>query len=118
MHLTSVNLAIENAWNMQNTRLLRVAGCALVTITFFYSCKDDGANAHAGPMPPPALPVITATVLPATTYQDFPASVEGKRDVEIKPQVDGYLTDIKVDEGQYVAFEIRKSTRLNSSHRP
>jgi membrane fusion protein (multidrug efflux system) len=53
-------------------------------------------------MPPPSLPVITATALPATTYQDFPASVQGKRDIEIKPQVDGYLTDIKVDEGAYV----------------
>ena len=53
-------------------------------------------------MPPPALPVITATMLPATTYQDFPASVQGKRDVEIKPQVDGYLTAIEVDEGAYV----------------
>jgi membrane fusion protein (multidrug efflux system) len=41
-------------------------------------------------------------MLPATTYQDFPASVQGKRDVEIKPQVDGYLADIKVDEGAYV----------------
>jgi membrane fusion protein (multidrug efflux system) len=53
-------------------------------------------------MPPPSLPVVTATALPATTYQDFPASVEGKRDVEIKPQVDGYLTAIEVDEGAYV----------------
>jgi len=53
-------------------------------------------------MPPPSLPVITATAMPATTYQDYPASVEGKRDVEIKPQVDGYLTAIEVDEGAYV----------------
>jgi membrane fusion protein (multidrug efflux system) len=53
-------------------------------------------------MPPPSLPVITATMLPATTYQDFPASVQGKRDIEIKPQVDGYLTNIEVDEGAYV----------------
>jgi membrane fusion protein, multidrug efflux system len=46
--------------------------------------------------------VITATAMPATTYQDFTASVEGKRDVEIRPQVDGYLTGIQVDEGAYV----------------
>jgi membrane fusion protein (multidrug efflux system) len=53
-------------------------------------------------MPPPSLPVITAKSLPATTYQDFTASVQGKRDVEIRPQVDGYLTGIEVDEGAYV----------------
>ena len=53
-------------------------------------------------MPPPSLPVITATTMSATTYQDFTASVQGKRDVEIRPQVDGYLTGIEVDEGAYV----------------
>ena len=88
---------------MNYTRLLRVTGCALAGITLFYSCKDGNPSGGAtGPMPPPSLPVITATMLPATTYQDFPASVEGKRDIEIKPQVDGYLTEIKVDEGAYV----------------
>jgi len=53
-------------------------------------------------MPPPQLPVITATAMPATTYEDFTASVEGKHDVEIRPQLDGYLTGIEVDEGAYV----------------
>ena len=81
---------------------LRVAGCSLAAIALLYSCKDGSTTAGNGAMPPPSLPVITATMLPATTYQDFPASVQGKRDVEIKPQVDGYLADIKVDEGAYV----------------
>ncbi len=76
--------------------------CSLAALTLLYSCKDGNAPAANGPMPPPSLPVVTATALPATTYQDFPASVEGKRDVEIKPQVDGYLTAIEVDEGAYV----------------
>lgn len=80
----------------------RAAGLSLVVITFLYCCKDGAAPAGAGSMPPPALPVITATSMPATTYQDFTASVEGKRDVEIRPQIDGYLTAIEVDEGAYV----------------
>ena len=81
---------------------LRVAVCSLAAITLLYSCKDGSATAGPGAMPPPTLPVITATAQPATTYQDFTASVQGKRDVEIKPQVDGYLTGIEVDEGAYV----------------
>jgi membrane fusion protein (multidrug efflux system) len=81
---------------------LRVAGCSIAALALLYSCKNESATAGNGTMPPPSLPVITATMLPATTYQDFPASVQGKRDVEIKPQVDGYLADIKVDEGAYV----------------
>lgn len=83
-------------------RPLRVAGCSLAAITLLYSCKDGSVTAANGPMPPPSLPVITATMLPATTYQDFPASVQGTRDVEIKPQVDGYITAIEVDEGAHV----------------
>lgn len=77
-------------------------GLSLVLITLLNSCKDGSATAGAGAMPPPQLPVITATAMPATTYQDFTASVEGKRDVEIRPQIDGYLTGIEVDEGAYV----------------
>ncbi|HEY4290517.1 MAG TPA: efflux RND transporter periplasmic adaptor subunit [Puia sp.] len=83
-------------------RLLRAVGCSFVLITLLYSCKDGSATAGNGAMPPPSLPVIIASMMPATTYQDFTASVQGLRDVEIRPQVDGYLTGIEVDEGAYV----------------
>lgn len=83
-------------------RSLKTTGCSLAVIILLHSCKDGSAPAGNGAMPPPSLPVTTATTLPATIYQDFTASVQGKRDVEIKPQVDGYLTNIEVDEGAYV----------------
>src|SRR5215831_12239555 len=57
---------------------------------------------NTGAMPPPPLPVVTVTTAPATTYQEFPASLEGKVNVEIRPQVEGYLEKIYVDEGAYV----------------
>jgi membrane fusion protein (multidrug efflux system) len=53
-------------------------------------------------MTPPPLPVISVSTAPATTYQEFPASLEGKVNVEIRPQVEGYLEKIYVDEGAYV----------------
>ena len=81
---------------------LRVSGLSLAAVLLLYSCNNGNATAGFGAMPPPSLPVITAKAMPATTYQDFTASVEGKRDVEIRPQVDGYLTGIQVDEGAYV----------------
>jgi len=81
---------------------LRATGISLAAMTLLHSCKDGGATAGGGAMPPPSLPVITVKALPATTYQDFPASVQGKQDVEIRPQIDGYLTGIQVDEGAYV----------------
>jgi membrane fusion protein (multidrug efflux system) len=102
-------LYILNAYQMKYTQLLhpflwlsRAAGCSLVVVVLLYSCKEGSGTAGNGAMPPPSLPVITAVALPATTFQDFPASIQGKRDVEIRPQVDGYLTGIEVDEGAYV----------------
>lgn len=67
-----------------------------------YSCSSSAAEDSTKMPPPPALPVITITTAPATTYQEFPASLEGKVNVEIRPQVDGYLSKIFVDEGAYV----------------
>jgi len=52
--------------------------------------------------PPPTLPVVEITSGQATTYQEYPASIEGKVNVEIRPQVDGYLDKVFVDEGAYV----------------
>ncbi|MFC3199831.1 efflux RND transporter periplasmic adaptor subunit [Parapedobacter deserti] len=51
---------------------------------------------------PQRLPVITLHTQHATTYDEYPATVEGSRDIEIRPQVDGQLEHIYVDEGAYV----------------
>lgn len=53
-------------------------------------------------MPPQELPVITVSIVPATTYQEFTASLQGKKDIEIRPQVDGYIDRIYIDEGARV----------------
>ncbi|GAA0551544.1 efflux RND transporter periplasmic adaptor subunit [Chitinophaga japonensis] len=45
---------------------------------------------------------MSVTPAPATTYLEFPASLEGKVNVEVRPQVSGYLERIFVDEGAYV----------------
>lgn len=75
----------------------------LVIITVIgYGCSTSAAENGVMNMPPPQLPVITITTAPATTYQVFPTSLEGKVNVEIRPQVDGYLSKIFVDEGAYV----------------
>ena len=67
-----------------------------------YGCSSSAAENTGMGMPPAQLPVITITTSSATTYQEFPASLEGKVNVEIRPQVEGYLEKIYVDEGAYV----------------
>ncbi len=72
----------------------------LVAITLLYSCSSQPAAPTAPP--PPALPVATVTLGNDTTYQEYPASIEGTVNVEIRPQVSGTLDKVFVDEGAYV----------------
>jgi membrane fusion protein, multidrug efflux system len=71
-------------------------------ILFLAACAGKDLNAPAPP-PPPSLPVIKISSGSATTWQEYPASMEGATDVEIRPQVGGYLEKIYVEEGAYVA---------------
>lgn len=75
---------------------------ALLSIIAEVSCNNSAAENGAVTMPLPQLPVVQLQTAPATTYQAFPASVQGKVNVEIRPQVDGYLQKMYVDEGAYV----------------
>jgi membrane fusion protein, multidrug efflux system len=51
---------------------------------------------------PPVAEVITISAAPAITGHDYTASLQGKIDLEIRPQVDGFLDKVLVDEGAYV----------------
>ncbi len=77
--------------------LLLAAGSAVL-----YSCGSSTANAPASAPPAQALPVITVSDHEVTAHREFTASIQGSRDIEIRPQVDGYLDRISVDEGAYV----------------
>ena len=75
---------------------------ALASFAFALQSCNSSEGAGYGAMPPPALPIIAVKTTPATVYQEFSASLEGKKDIEIRPQVNGYLEKIYVDEGAHV----------------
>ncbi len=50
----------------------------------------------------PELPVDVVTQQTTSVKKEYAASIEGITNVEIRPQVSGYLTKIYVDEGAYV----------------
>ena len=50
----------------------------------------------------PVLPVMTVTLGDATVSREYSSLLEGKVNVEIRPQVDGTLQNIYVDEGALV----------------
>ncbi|HEX7902637.1 MAG TPA: efflux RND transporter periplasmic adaptor subunit [Chitinophagaceae bacterium] len=74
----------------------------IVAVFILAACKSSADNAGYGAPPPEALPVITVSSMSATTYQEYTASLEGSRDIEIRAQVDGYIDRIYVDEGAQV----------------
>ncbi|HEV8285294.1 MAG TPA: efflux RND transporter periplasmic adaptor subunit [Chitinophagaceae bacterium] len=83
------------------TNVFQLSILTAATAFILYACNSSSGNS-AHQMPPPQLPVISVSTAHATTYQGFPASLEGKVNVEIRPQVEGYLEKIYVDEGAYV----------------
>jgi len=64
------------------------------------SCTEQQAPQQA--LAPAALPVQVLHTSTETTYQEYPASIEGVVNVEIRPQVAGVLDRILVDEGAAV----------------
>lgn len=74
----------------------------LLFLVVLSACSSSSAKPENAAMPAAELPVFKVTALPATTYREYNATLEGKVNVEIRPQVDGYLDKIYVDEGAYV----------------
>jgi len=70
------------------------------SLLYLASCAGQAMNPAP---PPPALPVIKINSGTATTWLEYPASIEGTTNVEIRPQVSGYLEKIYVEEGAYVS---------------
>ncbi|WPU99141.1 efflux RND transporter periplasmic adaptor subunit [Mucilaginibacter sp. cycad4] len=54
------------------------------------------------PASPPSLKVVTVQPQEVTTFQEYPASVQGVDNVDIRPQVSGILEEVFVDEGAFV----------------
>ena len=67
---------------------------------FFISCVDKNATPPAPEAP--KLPVLVIKNSKAETETEYPAALQGTVDVEIRPQVNGSLERVLVDEGAYV----------------
>jgi len=72
---------------------------SLFILAFLYSCTGNQV-AQAPTLE--VVPVLNVASGSATVYSEYPASVEGKVNVEIRPQVNGTLDAVYVDEGDFV----------------
>lgn len=73
----------------------------LITILALHSCKSTEQNNQEAPQAVEA-EVLTLQLTDAVIKQSFPASLQGKTNIELRPQISGYIDKIYVDEGGYV----------------
>ncbi|WDF66293.1 efflux RND transporter periplasmic adaptor subunit [Flavobacterium sp. KACC 22763] len=67
------------------------------------SCGKNDKSAQAGGAPQiKEYKTVTLQTKSATLNSDFPASIQGQQNIEIRPRVEGYIDKIFVDEGAVV----------------
>src|SRR3984957_12525585 len=81
-------------------KYLILTALSVIAAAYLSSCSQVQGT-QAAP-PPQSLPVMALNAAPATTYLEYSTNVEGTTNVEIRPQVSGYLDKIYVEEGAYV----------------
>ena len=84
-----------------NMKMKNVIITSFILTLVLSSCADKSQAPAAAPAP--LLPVLAITSENTTTDAEYPASIQGTVDVEIRPQVSGNLDRVLVDEGAYVS---------------
>ncbi|MFI5162476.1 MAG: efflux RND transporter periplasmic adaptor subunit [Sphingobacteriales bacterium] len=86
------------------TRIGKKKWLLIVPVLFLIaSCGNKNAqNNSAGAMPPQEYKTLTLQPRPVTLNIDYPASIQGVQNIEIRPKVDGFVEKIYVDEGSVV----------------
>ena len=75
----------------------------LLTSVFIVGCNSKNKmDKSTATIPAPEYSVLEIAPRPTTLLLDFPATIEGQQNVEIRSKVDGYIEMIYVDEGAFV----------------
>ena len=96
----------------QNTLLAKVLNSAIsntlilsIASLSFLSCNSNqggnGANAESIAVTP-TYPVFKVIAQTATLQTNYPATLQGQQNIEIRPKIDGYVEKIYIDEGEVV----------------
>jgi len=75
-----------------------------VCVTTTLSCSSNGGNQSQGGAAPviQAYPVFKASTHNTTLQSEYPATLQGEQNIEIRPKIDGYVEEIYIDEGSTV----------------
>lgn len=76
---------------------LTLSAMAIATLASCSNKQDAAPQAQA-----PSLQVLTVEPSNSELFKNYPTTLKGKTDIEIRPQVSGFITRVHVDEGQRV----------------
>jgi len=82
-------------------KLIVLSSCAFL-LFFIASCTGQAKQAEQEGPNETVVPVITLERKDAVQSFEYPASIKGQQNVEIRPKVDGFIEQILVDEGAKV----------------
>lgn len=83
-----------------------------LSLLVLFSCTTGSSKTNDAEANAIALPVRVIDTATATTVKDYLGTIEGKVNVEVRPQVEGILEEIYVDEGAFVE-EGQKLFKIN-----
>lgn len=98
--ITKQTLIATNPMTMHRKSVLYSAGAIFISILLISSCKKSQNQEQQQQIQ--ELSTLTVTEENTTLETAYPATLHGKNDVEIRPQISGFLTKVHVREGQQV----------------
>ena len=84
----------------RNSFIYTCVAASAIAVATLGSCS--GKQDAMQQAPAPSLQVVTIEPATSELYKSYPATLKGKTDIEIRPQVSGFITKVHVDEGQRV----------------
>ncbi|HMQ46419.1 MAG TPA: efflux RND transporter periplasmic adaptor subunit [Saprospiraceae bacterium] len=72
----------------------------LAILFLFASCKQE--NHQAAARPARSYPVVAVTSKTVVSYDNYPATIQGKINNDVRAKIQGYVQKVHVDEGQVV----------------
>lgn len=74
----------------------------LPTILFVIACGGNKENRQDGDVQVSEYPILTIEPRSTTLNSNYPATIEGQQNIEIRPKIEGFIEHIYVDEGATV----------------
>lgn len=84
------------------THQMTTAVCIASAMAGILAMTGCGSKTQTQPQQAPQIAVETLKLTDANRESTFPATIKGQTDIDIRPQVTGFITKVHVDEGQHV----------------